>query len=194
MRFSHCARQRGDALIVAIVAVLFFHVIAYVLLQWAHTVREDHFYASESVGLMQMQRALTQYALANQASFKAGDTIMYVSNQNTPTVTELQALGFLTSNGPEVTAPWGSTFATTLTLKPTGAVVGAVYLAGNIRDASGAPDPIHACRVAKALGSIGLCAPPGNPAVLGNLSLGTTPLANPTGSPAAVGALVSIPP
>lgn len=191
MRSARFGRQRGDALVVAIIGMLMFHVIAWVMMQWARTVKEEQFHAADAQGLLQVQRALEQYARVNQASFKAGKTIMYINNQYAPTVIELRERGFLSAAGPGVTAPWGKTFATTLTLLPSGAVTGAVYLAGSIPDAAGAPDRRRACAVAKSLGGIGLCTPPANPAVLGNL---TTQIPNPGAAPGAVGALVSIPP
>jgi hypothetical protein len=141
--------------------------------------------------LLQVQRALEQYARVNQASFKAGETLMYINDQYAPTVAELRERGFLTASGPGVTAPWGSTFATTLKLQPGGAVTGAVYLKGSIRDADGVPDRTRACAVARSLRGIGLCTPPSNPAVLGNLM---TTIPNPGAASGAVGALVSIPP
>lgn len=191
MRPVRFGRQRGDVLVVAIIGMLLFHVVAWVMMHWARSVKEDQFHASDAQGLLQVQRALEQYARVNQASFNANETIMYINDQYAPTVAELQSRGFLSAGGPGVTAPWGSTFATTLTRLPSGAITGAVYLAGNIRDASGVPDRARACAVAKSLGSIGLCTPPTNPAVLGNL---TTQIPNPGAAPGAVGALVSIPP
>lgn len=191
MRFRYPNRQKGDALVAAIIAALLFHVAAYVAMDWARTVRENRYYAGEAMGLLHMQRALTQYALANKASFKNGKTIMYVNNQLAPTVDELRSLGYLSTIGPEVTTPWGRTFATTLTVKPTGAIDGAVYLTGSILDQSGNPDRVRACNIAKALGRIGICTPPTNPAVLGNL---ITQIPNPSGAPAAVGALVAVAP
>jgi hypothetical protein len=184
-------RQKGDALVAAIIAAFLFHVFAYVMMEWARTVREQRYYAGEAMGLLHMQRALTQYALANKAAFQGGQTIMYVNNQLSPTVDELRSLGFLSTAGPEVTAPWGRTFATTLTVKPTGAIDGAVYLTGSILDKAGNPDRARACNVAKALGRIGLCTPPTNSSVLGNVVVQIT---NPSGAPAAVGALIAVAP
>lgn len=191
MRFRNLHREKGDALVAAIIAAFLFHVAAYAAMEWARTVRESRYYATEAMGLLHMQRALTQYAMANKAAFKLGNEIMFVNNQLAPTVDELRTLGFLSANGPEVTAPWGRTFATTLTVKPTGAIEGAVYLTGSIVDKAGNPDRARACGIAKALGRIGICAPPTNPAVLGNLY---TQIPNPSGAPGAVGALVSVAP
>lgn len=191
MRSPGFGRQRGDALVVAIIGVLMFHVVAWVMMHWARTVKEEQFYASDAQGLLQVQRALEQYARVNQVSFKTGKTIMYINDQYAPTVAELRERGFLSTGSPAVNAPWGKTFATTLKLLPSGAVTGAVYLTGSIQDAAGAPDRKRACAVARSLGPIGLCTPPSNPAVLGNL---TTTMPNPGAAPGAVGALVSIPP
>lgn len=191
MRRPNFNRQRGDAVVAAIIAVLLFHVVGYVLMDLKRNVKEKRYYEAEAMGLLHMQNALTEYARANQTAFKTGKTVMYVNNQLAPTITELRSLGFLSQIGPEVTAPWGRTFATTLTVKGTGAIEGAVYLTGSIVDQSGNPDQPRACNVAKALGSIGLCTPPTNSAVLGNR---TNQIPNPSGAPAAVGALVFIAP
>lgn len=191
MRLQKYTRQNGDALVAAIIAVLLFHLAGFVMMSYARNVKERRYFEAEGMGVLHMQRALSQYARANKASFKTGKVVMFVNNQYAPTVTELASLGFLSYSGPEVTAPWGRTFATTLTLTPTGGVEGAVYLTGNVTDQSGNADRVHACKVAKALGRIGICTPPSNATVLGNL---TTQIPNPSGAPAAVGALVSIAP
>lgn len=191
MKFKPKRKQRGDALMSAIIAVMIFHVIAYVVIEVARIARENKAYAAQTVGLRAVHSALTQYARANQASFKAGREIMYINDQYAPTVAELRALGFLSLAGPVVDAPWGSTFRTRLQLQGTGAVTGSVYLAGNITNTTGAVDRVRACNIAKTLGDIGLCTPPINAAVLGNLRVQTP---NPTNSPAAIGAFVSIPP
>lgn len=191
MPFKPRKNQRGDALIIAIIAVLIAHVIGWVVIEWARYARETRAYAGQTTGLKEVQRALTQYAKANQASFKSGKEIMYVNDQYAPSVTELRSLGFLSLSGPEVTAPWGSTFGTKVKLEAGGAVTGYVYLAGNIKNATGAIDRMRACNIARTLGDIGLCTPPSNAAVLGNLMV---QVANPTSSPAAIGAYISIPP
>lgn len=183
--------QQGSALIVALIWAALFQVVAYYALQWAQAEKARRFYEAEAVGLLQVQRALTQYAKVNQIAFKAGKEIMYINDQFAPTIADLQAHGFLTASGPEVTAPWGRTFATTLTLQATGAITGAVYLTGSIPDSSGNPDRIHACNVAATLREIGACTPPNNSGILGNAY---TQIPNPSGAPGAVGALVSIPP
>lgn len=177
---------------VSLIAVVMFYVLAYVMLAWARDVKSERLYSSEAAGLLQVQLAVSAYAKANQAAFKAGKTVMWVNDQYNPTIAELQAGGFLTSNGVEVTAPWGRTFRTTLTLQPTGAVTGWVQLDGSILDSASAPDRIHACNIAKTMTDVGLCTPPNNPAVLGNLNSQVTNLAGP--SAGVVGALVSIPP
>ena len=184
-------KQQGSALIIALIWAALFQVVAFYALEWAQGERARRFYEAESVGLLQVQRALTQYAQANQAAFKAGKEIMFINNQFAPTITDLQAQGFLTASGPEVTAPWGKTYATMLTLQGTGAITGVVYLTGNIADATGNPDRIHACNVAATLHEIGVCTPPNDAGRLGNAY---TQIPNPSGAPAAVGALVSIPP
>lgn len=191
MRRPNFTRQRGDALVAALIAVLLFHVIGYVLMDLKRNVKEKHYYEAEGMGLRHVQSALTQYARANQTAFKTGKTVMYVNDQLAPTITELRSLGFLSQSGPEVTAPWGRTFATTLTVKGTGAIEGAVYLTGNIVDQLGNPDRQRACSVAKALGATGLCTPPNDATTLGNT---TKQIPNPTGAPAAVGALVFVAP
>lgn len=184
-------RETGNAIITSLIAMALFQVLAYMFLVWAQDQRAKRFYEADSAGLREVQRALTQYARANQAAFKAGKTIMYVNNQYAPTIAELQSLGFLTSNSPEIVSPWGSTFSTKLSVAGTGAVSGGVFLMGNINDSAGNPDRVHACNVAKALRELGMCTPPNNAAMIGNLY---TQTANPSGQPAAVGALVSIPP
>jgi hypothetical protein len=191
MRRPNFHRQRGDALVAALIAVLLFHVVGYVLMDLKRNVKEKRYYEAEAMGLLHMQSALTQYARANQVAFRTGKTVMYVNDQLAPTIPELRSLGFLSQSGPEVMAPWGRTFATTLTVKGTGAIEGAVYLTGSIVDQFGNPDRLRACNVAKALGSIGLCTPPTNAAALGNR---TIQIPNPTGAPAAVGALVFVAP
>ena len=178
-------------MIIAIITLLVFHLIAYVVVELALKARETKAYASQTTGLREVQRALTQYAKANQASFISGKEIMYVNDQYAPSISELRSLGFLSLSGPEVTAPWGSTFGTKLKLESGGAVTGYVYLAGNIKGPTGAVDRIRACNIARTLRDIGLCTPPSNAAVLGNLMV---QVVNPTSSPAAIGAYVSIPP
>lgn len=191
MPFNYKTHQRGDALVAAIIAAFLFHIVLYVMMDWSRQVRENRYFAGEAMAILHVQRALSQYATANQASFKGGAVLIDVNNQYAPTVTELQALGFLSANGPSVTAPWGHSFATTLTLTSTGAIEGAVYLTGSILDKNGNADRVRACNIAKALGRIGICAPPNNPGVLGNLN---TQILNPTRAAGAVGALISIAP
>lgn len=191
MRHRNFNHQRGDALVAALIAVLIFHLVGYVLMDLKRNANEKRYYEGEARGLLHMQSALTQYARANQVAFRTGKTVMYVNDQLAPTLAELRSLGFLSQSGPEVTAPWGRTFATTLTVHGTGAITGAVYLTGNITDQVGNPDRLRACNVAKALGPTGLCTPPTNAGALGNL---TSQIPNPTGAPAAVGALVFVAP
>jgi hypothetical protein len=82
-----------------------------------------------------------------------------------------------------------------LTKEGSGAITGLVYLNGNIEDPAGNPDRTRACRVARALGSIGVCTPPNNSALLGNTNTNLLPpIPNPFGGAGGVGALVSIPP
>lgn len=187
------SRQRGFGLVVAIIATMIFYVVAYLILIQSRTVIRNRGFAGEAQGLQQVQSALEQYAKANQAAFKAGKTVMFVNNQMAPTVSELQQLGFLTNYSPDVTAPWGKSFITTLTMVAGGGVTGAVILNGSILSAAGTPDRVHACNVAKAVGDSGVCTPPSSAAVLGN-TVTTTTIPNPSGGAGAVGALVSIPP
>lgn len=184
-------QEWGGVLELSIIMAMVFFAVAMITILWAKSVREQQKYAAEADGLAEVQRALIAYASSNKSNFQNGKTIMYVNNQYAPTIAELQNLKFLTSNGVNVTNPWGSTYATTLTLQPSGAITGMVYLAGSIKDDAGNPDRTHACNIARALGDTGVCTPPTNAGLLGNSA---TQVANPTGEAGAVGALISLPP
>ncbi|HYD60571.1 MAG TPA: hypothetical protein VEC35_09465 [Noviherbaspirillum sp.] len=176
----------------AMLIVTVFFISAVILMKIVREKDLAALYKSEANALLTVQRAATAYAAANKSNFQSGQTVMNVSNQYAPTVNELNNLGFLTNTGTNITSPFGSTWRITLTLLPSGAITGLVYLNGNIRHPiTGAADQPHACGIAVALGDIGLCTPPNNSALLGNGS--TTPIANPSGQPATVAASIFVP-
>lgn len=146
-------------------------------------------YSSEGYALNQVREALQQYAKANKSTFQAAGELQSVNNQYQPTIAELKALGFLTADGVDTTAPFGSSWATILTANPDGSITGMVYLNGNVTDTAGAPDQQHACNIAKTLKDVGVCSNPGMPTQIGNSQI---QLANPTGLPATVGALIFV--
>jgi type II secretory pathway pseudopilin PulG len=182
------SKQQGFVLIAILGAVAFFAIVA-VALQYRSQMQREQQYTSEGYSLNQVREALQKYAQANKATFQAAGTLQGVTNQYQPTIAELQVLGFLTVNGIDTTAPFGSSWATTLTLQPAGSITGMVYLNGNVTNAAGAPDQAHACNIARALKDVGVCSNPGAPAQIGNSQI---QLANPTGLPASVGALIFV--
>jgi hypothetical protein len=183
-------QQRGNALVIAILATALFFGCAQIALLFHQARTLTQQYAADANSALQVREALQDYADANKAAFRTGRTLLNVHNQMTPTTAELQNLGFLAATGPNLT-PFGSSFATVLQLQPNTSITGMVYLAGNVTNGAGIPDPQKACGIAHALGDIGVCAPPNNAATLGNSQV---QLANPSGQAASFGALIYVAP
>lgn len=182
--------RQGGFLMLALLAALLFFAAATVFLDFRNQVVRQQQAKADAFPVNQVREALQKYAATNRQSFRDGKEIMYVADQYRPTIAELRNLGYLTATGVEINAPFGATYATTLKLEPNGSISGMVYLTGNVRTAAGAPDQPRACRIAQALGDLGVCSNPGAPQFLGNSQVAQ--FANPTGLPAIFGALVFV--
>lgn len=184
--------QRGFGIQIAMIGVVIFLGCAVVAMQFRKGYVKTQTTAVQANAIAIVQTALQSYVDANKDVFRQGKTIMYINDQNAPTVQNLIDLGFLTSSGTNLTNPFGSGYATKVQYNAAAnTITGLVYLTGNILNKkTGLPDHDYACAIARALGDSGLCTPPNNPSVLGH---GAAQVPNPTNLPAVVGASVFVP-
>lgn len=177
---------------IALLGLVLFFTCAVMIIRFQQGLQLFRTEASHANAIAIVQSAVQSYAAANKSAFQTGKTIMYIDNQNAPTIAELQSLGFLdAAAGTNVVNPFGSTYAIKVSVQPNKSITGGVYLTSSVLDAAGQPDQARACGIARAFGDTGVCTAPNNSALLQNR---TSQLANPSGKPAVVGALIFVAP
>jgi len=172
-------KQTGTALLAAIflsgAAVLVGSVIIYLINYQSQSLIRQ----ANSDGLRQITIAVQYYAEINKESLLLSKRIIGFANPNAPTVEELQTIQYLTTDGVNITAPFGSSYRTAVIANGNGTITGFVYLMGNVVDKHGEPDSQQACNIARNLGDIGFCSVKNNGAFVGN---STVELPNPAGN------------
>lgn len=184
-------RQRGS-LEVSLLGLVLFLACVMVFAKFVRVTRDQKLDQGLGNTIDIVRMAVEAYAKSNKAAFQQGKTLMYVSDQFAPTISELQTLGYLSAGaGTDTSTPFGSTYGVRVTINANQSITGLVYLRSSLLNDKGQPDQMRACRVARALRDRGVCTSPVNFAVLQN---GTSQLPNPSGQPAVVGALVFVAP
>lgn len=170
--------QKGSALIFTIFFVVVISLICGVVIRSMRDASINLIRSSNSDSLRQVTAAAQAYANQNRESLLKDKRINGFMNPNEPTVSELQAQRYLTLDGVDITAPYGSSYKIVVSPNQNGSIGGFVYLAGNVLDSSGRPDTEKACAIARNMGDIGFCSSKANSSLIGN---GTINLRNPTG-------------
>ncbi|MDO8336488.1 MAG: hypothetical protein Q7T74_06965 [Candidatus Saccharibacteria bacterium] len=170
-------KQRGEALILAIVMALAFFGIVFVVVRLVQYSLVTTSRTTNANALKTVTASLQYYAAKNKVSLQKGYRIDGIAVPTAPTLTELQSQQYLTL-GVSSTTPFGSQFKTILTVAPTGAISGFVYTQSGVIN-NGSVDSRFACEVASNLGEIGFCSTENSPSVIGNSS---NQVANPAGN------------
>lgn len=172
-------KQNGTALLASIFFAAAVVIVGTGIIYLMRTASTNLIRSSNSDSLRQVTAALQFYALQNKDSLLKNKKINGFINPNSPTVIELRTQQYLTAEGVDITAPFQSTYKTTVINNPNGTITGFVFLVGNVIDNQGNPDPNKACGISKKIGDIGFCSSLGNSSLVGN---GSVILPNPAGN------------
>ena len=181
--------QRGEALIMGIMAMAVVIIVVAVIFKIASASLVLAIRTSDADGLKQITQSAQYYAERNKELIKLSKAIQGIANPNAPTLQELVDQKYLTAEGAGITSPFGQSYKISITVQPNGSITGFVYLTGPIVSNSGQPDQRRACEIARKLGEIGFCTSD-NPGLIGN---GTTQFPNPGGNiPASIAGYIFV--